>query len=337
MRAELVGRAACRKVEIMDISVLGCGRWGTFLAYYLSDLHNITLWGRPDSRHIKELQETRKNEYLTLKDNISVETDLSVAMKNEVVVISILTQEMGNLMEQLSAFDLNTHKFVLCMKGIESETGKRISEIMIERGVDPNNIALWVGPGHVQNFLQGTPNCMIIHSYDIKLAKRLVREFSSPLIRFYVGNDIIGGEIGSAGKNVFGIAAGVLDGIGMSCLKGALMSRGTYEIAKLIQAMGGRVMTAYGLSHLGDFEATLFSPYSHNRMWGELYVKGEHYGKSAEGVGNVKGIMQLAHKHNISMPITNALYNIIYNNADYKNEFRNLFLRDTKEEFVEFV
>lgn len=320
----------------MNISVLGCGRWGTFLAYYLSDMHNITLWGRPDSRRIKELKETRKNEYLTLRDNIVVETDLNVAMENEVIVISILTQEMDNLMQQLKNFDLNSHKFVLCMKGIESETGRRISEIMIENGVDKNNIALWVGPGHVQNFLQGTPNCMIIHSYDLELAKRFVREFSSSLIRFYVGNDIVGGEIGSAGKNVLGIAAGMLDGIDMSCLKGALMSRGTYEIAKLIQAMGGDVMTAYGLSHLGDFEATLFSPYSHNRMWGELFVKGEHYGKSAEGVGNIKGLLTLAKKYNISMPITAALYSIIYENCDYKQEFKNLFLRETKQEFCEF-
>lgn len=320
----------------MNISVLGCGRWGTFLAYYLSDMHNITLWGRPDSKRIMELKETRKNEYLTLRDSIAVETDLNVAMENEVIVISILTQEMDNLMQQLKNFDLNSHKFVLCMKGIESETGRRISEIMIENGVNKNNIALWVGPGHVQNFLQGTPNCMIIHSYDLELAKLFVREFSSPLIRFYVGNDIVGGEIGSAGKNVLGIAAGMLDGIGMSCLKGALMSRGTYEIAKLIQAMGGDVMTAYGLSHLGDFEATLFSPYSHNRMWGELFVKGEHYGKSAEGVGNIKGLLTLAKKHNISMPITTALYNIIYENHNYEREFKNLFLRETKQEFCEF-
>lgn len=320
----------------MNISVLGCGRWGTFLAYYLSDMHNIILWGRPDSRHIQELKQTRKNEYLTLKDNIKVETDLDVAMQNEVVVISILTQEMSNLMQQLKRYDLNKHKFVLCMKGIESETGKRISEIMIENGVDKNNIALWVGPGHVQNFLKGTPNCMIIHSYDEQLAKRFVAEFSSPLIRFYVGNDIVGGEIGSAGKNVLGIAAGMLDGIDMGCLKGALMSRGTYEIAKLIQAMGGNVMTAYGLSHLGDFEATLFSPYSHNRMWGEMFVKGENYGKSAEGVGNIKGLLKLADKHNIAMPITRALYNVIYENKDYNEEFKNLFLRETKQEFYEF-
>jgi len=319
----------------MNISVLGCGRWGTFLAYYLADLHNVTLWGREESKHLKTLKETGKNEYLTLKENIKLTSDLSEALESEIIVISILTQELSNLMQQLKNYDLSSKKIVLCMKGIESETGKRVSEIIIENGIDKNNIALWVGPGHVQNFVGGTPNCMIIHAYNLDLAKMLVKEFTSPLIRFYVGDDIVGGEIGSAGKNVLGIAAGMLDGIDMSCLKGALMSRGTYEIAKLTQAMGGKVMTAYGLSHLGDFEATLFSPYSHNRMWGEQFVKGETFGKSAEGVGNIKGILYLAKKHNISMPITEALYNIIFEHKELKSEFEKLFLRSIKNEFEE--
>lgn len=319
----------------MKISVLGCGRWGTFLAWYLADMHKVSIWGRQDSKHMQELMTTGKNEYLTLKSNIRLITDLEEALKADIVVISILTQELSNLMKDLKQYDIKDKKFVLCMKGIESETGKRVSEIMIENGVDKDNIALWVGPGHVQNFVSGTPNCMIIHAYKQDYAKFLVDEFSSSLIRFYIGDDIIGGEIGSAGKNVLGIAAGMLDGIGMSCLKGALMSRGTYEIAKLTQAMGGKVMTAYGLSHLGDFEATLFSSYSHNRMWGEQFVKGEHFGKSAEGIGNIKGLITLAKRHNICMPITQALYNIIFENKDLKNEFEQLFLRSIKCEFEE--
>ncbi|MBQ8762322.1 MAG: NAD(P)H-dependent glycerol-3-phosphate dehydrogenase [Clostridia bacterium] len=320
----------------MNISVLGCGRWGTFIAYYLSDNHNVILWGRENSKKMLQLKTTRQNDYLKLKDNIVLSTDLNSAMQNEIIVISILTQELSNLMTQLKNYDLNKHKFVLCMKGIESSTGKRISEILIENGVDKNNIALWIGPGHVQDFLNKIPNCMIIHSYNNSLSKYLIENFSTPLIRFYVGTDIIGGEISSAGKNVLGIAAGMLDGINMGCLKGALMSRGTYEMAKLIEAMGGNKMTAYGLSMLGDFEATLFSPYSHNRMWGEQFAKNKTFEKSAEGVGNIKGIMQLAKKYNISMPITNALYNIIFENKDIKTEFNNILARGIKEEFIDF-
>ena len=104
-----------------------------------------------------------------------------------------------------------------------------------------------------------------------------MESFGSDLIRFYYGQDLIGNEIGAAAKNVVGIAAGMLDGLGLSTLKGALMARGTREIARLIDALGGNELSAYGLCHLGDYEATLFSPYSHNRMFGEQYVKNAPY------------------------------------------------------------
>ena len=96
---------------------------------------------------------------------------------------------------------------------------------------------------------------MVIDSKDEDLKRRLVAEFSSDLIRYYYGQDLLGNEIGAASKNVIGIAAGMLDGLGLSTLKGALMSRGTREIARLIKAMGGNELSAYGLCHLGDYEA----------------------------------------------------------------------------------
>ena len=107
---------------------------------------------------------------------------------------------------------------------------------------------------------------------DKALKERLVHAFSSRLIRFYYGDDLLGNEIGAASKNVIGIAAGMLDGKGKTALKGALMSRGTREIARLIKAMGGNEITAYGLGHLGDYQATVFSEFSHNRKFGELFV-----------------------------------------------------------------
>ena len=95
------------------------------------------------------------------------------------------------------------------------------------------------------------------------------------MIRFYYGQDLIGNEIGAAAKNVIGIAAGMLDGFHLSTLKEALMSRGTREVARLIKAMGGNELSAYGLCHLGDYEATVFSEFSHNRRFGELFVQGK--------------------------------------------------------------
>lgn len=134
-----------------------------------------------------------------------------------------------------------------------------------------NKVAVWLGPGHIQDFYNGKPNCMVIDSDDVNTRNYLVDILSSGLIRFYYGTDLIGNEIGAAIKNVIGIAAGMLDGLEMSSLKGALMSRGTIEVGRLIERMGGKIETAYGLCHLGDYEATLFSLHSHNRLYGVQY------------------------------------------------------------------
>ena len=196
-----------------------------------------------------------------------------------------------------------------------------------------NKIAVWLGPGHVEEFYRGIPNCMVIDSNDSETKKELVNEFSSELIRFYYGNDLIGNEIGAASKNVIGIAAGMLDGYHLSSLKGALMARGTREVARLIKAMGGNELSAYGLCHLGDYEATVFSKYSHNRMFGESFVKGDKYDKLAEGYYTVKALMNLADKYNVELPICKGVYDILYEKKEPRKTLEELFSRNLKTEF----
>ena len=174
---------------------------------------------------------------------------------------------------------------------------------------------------------------MVIDSKNQEVKEKLVKEFTSDLIRFYIGTDLIGNEIGAAAKNVIGIAAGFLDGLNMTSLKGALMSRGTREISLLIKACGGSQMSAYGLCHLGDYEATLFSPWSHNRKYGEDLAKGVKFEKLAEGVMTSKALMKLAEKHNVDVPIVNGVYNVLFNDKEIKDELAKLFLRDVKSEF----
>ena len=218
------------------------------------------------------------------------------------------------------------------MKGLEMGTGRRLTEIA-EDNLDPSNsIAVWIGPGHVQEFYKKHPNCMVIDSKSEEIKKRLVSEFSSDLIRFYYGQDLIGNEIGAASKNVIGIAAGMLDGLELSTLKGALMSRGTREIARLIKAMGGNELSAYGLCHLGDYEATVFSEYSHNRMFGEMYVKGEKYDQLAEGYYTAEAMMILAERYSVELPICEAVYNILYKGEDVRKALNGLFTRTLKNE-----
>ena len=237
----------------MHITVIGCGRWGSLIAWYLDRTgHRVTLYGRPGSRHMQRFLATRQNDLLTLPESIALSTDLACVRQAETVVISIGSQGLQGLMDQLKPLSLRDRIFVLCMKGLEQGTGRRLSQIAQEN-LDPSNaVAVWLGPGHVQEFYRGIPNCMVIDSRREDVKRRLVQSFSSDLIRFYYGDDLIGNEVGAAAKNVVGIAAGFLDGKGLSSLKGALMSRGTREVARLIQAMGGSQLSAYGLCHLGD-------------------------------------------------------------------------------------
>ena len=317
----------------MDITVIGCGRWGSCIAWYLDRIgHNVTLYGN-DLKQIRSIMETRTNGVVDFGNRINITDDIKVAAKNKTTVISIPSQAVRGLMAELQEYGAKDKEYILCMKGIEISTGKRLSEVVREATSEDTKIAVWIGPGHVEEFTKGIPNCMVIDSDNEEYKRYLIDEFSSELIRFYFGKDLIGNEIGAAAKNVIGIAAGLLDGKGLSSLKGALMSRGTREIARLITALGGNELSAYGLCHLGDYEATLFSKFSHNRMYGEMYAKGEQYGSLAEGYYTVKAILKLAEKYNVDLPICSAVYDVLYNGKDTDETLQNLFTRSLKNEF----
>ena len=319
----------------MKITVIGCGRWGSLITWYLDRLgHEVTLYGKSDAPQMIEFLATRSNPLLTLPESVRLSTDITSVCDAEVIIISIPSQGLRSLMaNELSALNLKDKIFVLCMKGIEIDTGKRLSEVVEEECDESNRVAVWIGPGHVQEFYAGIPNCMVIDSRSNRVKERLVEAFSGDLIRFYYGRDMIGNEIGAAAKNVIGIAAGFLDGTGLSTLKGALMSRGTREVSRLIDAMGGNPFSAYSLCHLGDYEATVFSPYSHNRRFGELLAKGESYHELAEGYYTAAAIHRLAEKHHVEMPICEAVYRVLYEGKDGREEFNGLFRRSLKNEF----
>lgn len=323
-------------MRLLNISVLGCGRWGTFIAWYANKVgHNVILWGRENSNNYIKLDETRMNDYLKLPEDIELSNSLRKAVSfAEIIIISISAQELRSFANQLSLInDIQGKTFILCMKGIEATSGKRLSQVFSETVGNNTNIAVWVGPGHVQDFVNNIPNCMVIDSEDIEITKKIVQEFNSDLIRFYYGQDMIGNEIGAATKNVMGIAAGMLDGLNYSSLKGSLMARGTRELSRLVTAMGGNDVTIYGLSHLGDYEATLFSLHSHNRKFGQAFVSGEKFEKLAEGVSTVKALKELSEQYDVELPISNALYDILFENKDAKDTLENLFLRPVKFEF----
>lgn len=319
----------------MKVSVLGCGRWGSFHAWYADYVgHEVTLWGREGSQHMASLMAVRRNEYLTLPESIRLTQDLRQAVESaELCIISISAQQLRSFGRQLAALgNLQDKIFLLCMKGVEIGSGKRLSQVLGEEIGMEQQIAVWVGPGHVQDFIRGIPNCMVIASEHMDLTKRIVAEVKSPLIRFYYGEDLLGIEIGAAAKNVIGLAAGMLDGGGCSSLKGALMARGTRELSRLIEAMGGDPMTVYGLSHLGDYEATLFSQHSNNRRFGEDLIAGRPFTKLAEGVYTSEALRALSQQYHVELPICATVYEIVKNHKNPREQLLQLFMRSTKAE-----
>ena len=315
----------------MRVTVVGCGRWGSFLAWYADKLgHQVSLYGREGSRHMEAFRQTGTNGLLTLPQRVALTGTLPADA--EVYLISIGSQGLRAFLA-LHAQTLRGKPLVLCMKGLEIGTGTRLSAIAAEELGAAQPVAVWIGPGHVQEFTRGVPNCMVIDSGDEALKGDLIDMFAGELIRFYYGRDLIGNEIGAAAKNVVGIAAGALDGMHLGTLKGALMSRGTREVARLIAALGGNELSAYGLCHLGDYEATIFSPYSHNRRFGECVVTGEPYGELAEGYYTVKALLDLETQTGVELPISRAVYQLLYEKADARDALDSLFRRSLKMEF----
>ena len=321
------------------ISLIGCGRWGTFLGWYAGNycgFEKVDMYDIPSSPNFIELRDTRKNPYLTLSDNMELHDKLADVLGNEIIIVSIGCQHFRGLCRELNAFDLSGKTFLLAMKGLETPSAAIMHDIMKQEIKQDIHIAVLAGPGHVQDYMKKVPSCAVIDSDEEEVKDRVIKMLQSDLIRFYYGADFIGNQIGAALKNVIGIAAGILDGLEWYGLKGALMARAPVEVGRFIKHFGGNPMTAYGLSHLGDYEATLFSKHSHNRMFGEMFAKGEGFGKLAEGYYTLKAVKNIADRENINMPICQALYKAVYEGADVKQTIRSMFDRDLKHEFELF-
>lgn len=324
---------------MQKISLIGCGRWGTFLGWYAGNycgFAQVDMYDIPTSPNFIELLNTRKNPYLTLSDNMVLHDKIEDVLQNDIIIVSIGCQHFRELCKQLNTFNLKGKTFLLAMKGLETPSAETMFSIMREEVKQDIHIAILAGPGHVQDYMKGVPSCAVIDSDEEETKDMLIKSLQSDLIRFYYGSDLIGNQVGAALKNVIGLAAGILDGLEWYGLKGALMARAPIEVGRLIAYFGGNPRTAYGLAHLGDYEATLFSQHSHNRMFGEKFARGEDFGKLAEGVPTLQAVKLIADRENIDMPICQALYKAIYEKADIKETIKAMFGRDLKQEFEPF-
>lgn len=319
--------------DFSKVSVIGCGRWGGFLGWYCATYKksNVLFLGVPGDPAYESLIKTGNNGYCQMPEGVSYTTDMAEVLKNDFIIVSIGCQAFRGLCKQMSAYDVKGKKFLLAMKGLESDTGKRMTQVFAEEIKERDvQVAVLGGPGHPQDYLKGIPSCVVVSSASDEAKYQIADYMNSNLIRSYYGTDLIGNEVAAALKNVVGVMAGILDGMGWTALKGSLMARGPVEVGRIIEYFGGQPKTAYGLAHLGDYEATLFSPHSHNRAYGEAWAKGEKFEKLAEGVPTLKAVYNLRDK--LEIPLCTALYHVIYENADPKKEIEALFQRPVKSE-----
>jgi len=306
--------------------------------------NDITLWSAfPD--YARQLAETRENtKYLagfSIPSEVTVTADAKTAMADPQVVISAVPcQYMRGVWEELAALAPPDALYVSVTKGIENDTLLRPCQIL-EQILGPVRVVALSGPSIAREVARALPASVVAASADLADAEQVQTLFSSPSLRVYTNDDIVGVELAGAMKNVIALAAGVIDGINAGDnAKAALLTRGLVEITRLGVALGARAQTFAGLAGLGDLVTTCISPHGRNRRLGELIGKGmsaEEASKTmnsvVEGVATTESVVALAKRYQVQMPITEAVYQVIFEGKSPRQAIHELMVREPKGEF----
>ncbi len=325
----------------MKVTVLGAGAWGTALAKLLQESHqSVVLWGH-DTCHLDELRRTGRNErYLPgieLPGDWRLETDPTKAVHDgEFIVVAVPSKAFRAVTRCLSNC---TGIIVSVTKGIEHDTGLTMCGILRETAPRAR-IAALSGPSLALEVARGIPTAIVAASADIQTAPKVQELFHRPAFRVYTSTDLLGVELGGALKNVIAIAAGVSDGLGFGDnSKAALITRAIVEIRRLGVACGAQADTFSGLSGLGDLTVTCFSRLSRNRGFGERLGRGEKVAdilarmiNVAEGYPTARSAWQLARKLDVSTPVIDEVYAMLYQGKNVAQALRDLTGRDSKAE-----
>jgi glycerol-3-phosphate dehydrogenase (NAD(P)+) len=326
------------------IAILGAGAWGTALALSLAQKHPLTLWSHNPAT-AAELAKTRRNEaYLPgfdLPASIHITADLNEAAASKVLLCVVPSQHMRATIEALRPSLRPDHILISATKGIEDHTFLRMSEVMQQAAGIPTHIGVLSGPSFAQEVAAQMPTALTIASADAELAQKTQSGFSSPTLRLYTNDDVIGVELGGALKNVIALSAGVVAGLGLgSNSAAALITRGISEITRLAIACGGKQKTLAGLSGVGDLVLTCTGSLSRNRSVGIELGRGRKlpeileglHGKVAEGVRSTTAALGLARKHGVEMPITEQMEAILHHGKSPKEAIRDLMSRPGRDE-----
>ncbi len=326
------------------VSVIGSGSWGTALAVMLNKYgHEVTIWARKEEA-IQEIRQTGENKrYLPgikIDKKIFLTSNPEEAVQGaELIISAVPSKAVRETMVKFMPFFQNGTVIVNVAKGLEQGSLLRLSQV-IQECVPQCEVCVLSGPSHAEEVGKDIPTACVIAAEKEEVAKMVQEEFMNPNFRLYTNTDVVGVEIGAALKNVMALAAGMSDGLGFGDnTKAALMTRGIAEMKRLGNALGGEAETFAGLSGIGDLIVTCTSMHSRNRRAGILLGEGnsledtlQKIGMVVEGVNTVQAACDMAHKHDVTMPITEEIAQVLFENKSSKVAVMDLMTRVGKAE-----
>ena len=326
----------------MKLAMIGAGSWGTALAVLLAEAdHDVRLWD-VDRPHLEEIAGTRENRKflpgIGIPAGVRVTPELEAAISGVDGTVFAVPSHALRVAAGGVARSGTCGIPVCATKGLELATQERPTSILKAALDDPHPVLL-VGPSHAEEVSRGVPTTVVAASAEESRAMAVQRWFSGPRFRVYTNGDVTGCEYGAALKNVIAIAAGVCDGLGYGDnTKGALLTRGLAEIARLGTALGGRRETFFGLTGMGDLITTAISRHSRNRGLGERLGRGETLEQIlksmvmvAEGVNTARAALGLARRHQVDLPITEQMC-AIFDGRSPREALDALMTRELKSE-----
>ena len=325
----------------MNIAVIGSGAWGTALAVRLiNNGHNVTMWTY-ETELIPQMEATRRNPRLPgaiLPEGLKITGDYACAEGCPLVIMASPSFPLRGVCRSLAPHLDSDAVIVSITKGIEDGTMLRMSQVVEQEC--SRKVVVLTGPTHAEEVALNIPTGILAACEDKQLAEFVQDAFMADNFRVYTSPDAVGAELGGALKNVIALCAGITDGLGCGDnTKAMLMTRGLTEIARLGLAMGAHKDTFAGLAGVGDLIVTCTSMHSRNRRAGILIGQGKGVQEAMQQVGAVvegyyaaKAAWGLGQKMGIDMPITEAAYKVLYENANVAETFGALMSRRRKSE-----
>jgi glycerol-3-phosphate dehydrogenase (NAD(P)+) len=330
-----------------SVAVIGAGSWGTALAISLAGSgHDVRLWARREEAAAQIRRDRHNPTYLPdaiIPDNVYVTSSLDDAVEStEFWVFATPSQSVRQAASRLAPHATSRHFVVSVAKGIENESLLTTTGVLHDTlpAVPLGQLGVLYGPSHAEEVAAGVPTAVVVAAHDLEAAERMQSVFMTPRLRVYLNQDVIGVEIAGSVKNILAIATGISEGVGYGDnTTAALITRGLAEIRRLGLAMGADPSTFSGLAGIGDVVVTCMSKLSRNRYLGEQIGKGrsledieQEMTMVAEGVRTTLSVHELSRLYKIEMPLSEAVYSILFENKSPGIAVDELMTRTAKRE-----